>query len=98
MLKSQDGPDATGGDHFGSSYQDIGTIGMADPADLSNINHPDIMHMEALANAVQPPRGQDNPPIPRLNNESMGFDMISLGLEEPLPTSDITDELYACML
>lgn len=92
MLKTQDSADS-GGDHYASSYQDLTTIGMADPADLSNMNHPDIMHMEAFANAGQSaPRTEDSMPQP--TSADSGFDMISLGLEEPLPTSDITQELY----
>lgn len=93
MLKTQDSTEGNGNDHFGRSYQDLTTIGMADPADLSNMSHPDIMHMEAFANAGQSVPRTENP-VPPPNNDSMGFDMISLGLEEPLPTSDITEELY----
>ena len=93
MLKTQDDPNPSGTENFGQSFGDLTSLGMADPADLSNMSHPDIMHMEAFANAGQSlplPNNQNRPS----ESETMGFDMISLGLEEPLPKSDVTEELY----
>lgn len=71
---------------------------MADPADLSTLDHPEMMSGRAG------PASQNGFTLPtRLfpdQNEAADStggmqDMIALGLEEPMPTSDITDDLYA---
>ena len=75
---------------------DLSTLGMHDPADVSNIDH--ITQMRSSAFPTQPDTEQRRQDSTATLEETFSFDMIALGLEEPLPTSDITDELYGFLV
>ena len=93
MLKTQDEPTSNNeAERFGYLNQDLSSIGMADPADLSSMGHPEQMRLEAMANASQAGVRPSNA-FPQTDPNAPTFDMISMGLEEPLPTQDVTEEL-----
>ena len=92
MLKNPDGTDADENGYNNQSMADLSTLGMHDPADLSNLEHPTAMRYNAFASSTEV-EGSRQASLPKLD-DTFSFDMIALGLEEPLPTSDITDELY----
>ena len=95
MLKTQDEPNnPNAAEHFGYANQDLSSIGMADPADLSTLDHPDVMRMNSFSNAG-PQRVNVSKAKPQTDSTGPNLDMISMGLEEPLPTHDIAEELYA---
>ena len=116
MLKTSDGPEnngssggsdgggvlnSTSAKDFPASMQDLSTLGMSDPADLSNLDHPQVNRMNAFANSGHGQAIPDPPAAPfgvrdgsTSFDDSFSFEMISLGLEEPLPTQDVIDELW----
>lgn len=79
---------------------EVPTAGMKDSAGL---NAPNVDRMNAFANSGH---GQPIPEGPGLGStfgaadmgcdldDTFSFEMISLGLEEPLPTQDVIDELF----
>lgn len=83
---------------FATSMQDLSTIGMEDPVDLSSMEHPEASRLNAFANSGA---GQQLPQVGAdlfgtgsgSFDDNFSFDMIALGLEEPLPTPEATDEL-----
>ncbi|KAI9728704.1 MAG: hypothetical protein M1828_002810 [Chrysothrix sp. TS-e1954] len=90
MLKNPDGTEMDDGT-LNASMADLSTLGMHDPADLSNLEHITTMRNNAFPQNME----SDDPRRDPTGNldETFSFDMIALGLEEPLPTADITDEL-----
>ena len=95
MLKNPDGTDAEDPNRdVNLSMADLSTLGMSDPADFSNLDHPSIMRSNAFAAGMENTSAQSGQDTTGQSLEdTFSFDMIALGLEEPLPTSDITDEL-----
>lgn len=92
LLKTQEGP---------SSQPQANTFAITSSNDLTNI--PDLPAFpEGIDEPPSPPGSGSNNPhngqifLPQVVNRTgaYGWDMISLGLEEPLPTREVVDELY----
>lgn len=93
MLHGQDdiAPNMSPGVFNPHNVSDLSTLGLADPTDLSHMAEMAEMNsLEPSDPAAKPPIGNTIPDL----EETFSFGMISLGLEEPLPSTVITDELY----
>ena len=105
MLKTDDGVVGQGSssENVAASTGDFSTMGLANPTDMSSIEHPEVAKMNAMATSAPFDNGETEysttsgmggtaEPAPQLMDEST-FDMVALGLEEPLPIPEDCDEL-----
>ena len=98
MLKTTEGTDSADGgrNQLHASIQDLSTIGMADPADLSTMDQPDIMSAARVSSEPGPSLLQPTATFAQSMedvDETFPFDLIATGLEEPLPTPVIMSQL-----